>query len=215
MTSERFPGKVLADLGGVPMIVFMAARVRRAQRVDRLLVATSMDPSDDPVALAVACHGIECFRGELADVLDRYYQAARSVAATHVVRLTGDCPLIDADLIDAALAELEQGEADYVGTVNPPTFPDGLDVEAFTFGALERAWQQARAPAEREHVTTWLRAPGNARLKNIAGERDMSKLRWTVDHPADLEHVRALVAAANRADFDRFDLYRALEAKVL
>jgi spore coat polysaccharide biosynthesis protein SpsF len=217
MSSSRFPGKVLEELGGLPMIVFMTRRVRRARRIDRLVVATSTDHSDEPLATALADHGIECFRGSLDDVLDRYYQAALGVGATHVVRLTGDCPLMDAELVDTALAELERGGHDYVSNLDPPTFPDGLSVEAFTMDALERAWREARLASEREHVTPWMRKPANGmRRHKMVESPDRSDLRWTVDYPDDLEHVRALVAAvADRAEFDRHDLYRAIDAQGL
>lgn len=217
MSSTRFAGKVLEDLGGVPMIVFMVERVRRARRVDAIVVATSTDPSDDPLAAALARHGIDCFRGSLDDVLDRYLQAARAARAEHVVRLTGDCPLMDADLVDAALAELERGNWDYVSNLDPPTCPDGLSVEAFTMAALEAAGREARLASEREHVTPYLRKPENGmRRQNLRGEPDRSALRWTVDYPDDLEHVRELVAAmAGKPDFDRHDLYRAIEARGL
>lgn len=214
MSSTRFPGKVLEDLGGVPMIVFMARRVRRAGRMDRLIVATSSDASDDPLAAVLGAHGIECFRGSLDDVLDRYHQAARGAGATHVVRLTGDCPLMDPELVDEALAELERGGWDYVSNLDPPTFPDGLSVEAFTMQALETAWRDARLASEREHVTPYLRKPESGmRTHNLRSEPDRSALRWTVDYPDDLEHVRELVAAmAGKPDFDRNDLYRAIDA---
>lgn len=220
-SSSRFPGKVLADLAGLPMIVFMVQRVRQARRIDHLLVATSTDPSDDLLAATLQTHGIACFRGDLNDVLDRFTQAARSAGADQVVRLTGDCPLMDADLIDRALAELACGDADYVANVLPPSYPDGLDVECFTMAALETAWRDARLPSEREHVTPFIRQGGaGLRARNWAAVADLSALRWTVDHPDDLVHVRALVAAccppggaaAGSTGFDRFDVLRAIES---
>ena len=220
MSSTRFAGKVIEDLGGMPMILFMVRRVRRARRVDKLIVATSTETSDDPLAKVLEREGVDTFRGSLGDVLDRYYQAARAAQATHVVRLTGDCPLIDADLIDAPLAELESGQWDYVSNVEPATHPDGLSSEAFTMAALERAWREAKLPSEREHVTPWLRAgaANGVRLKNLAGFHDLSSLRLTVDYPDDLAYVRTLVAAMQQAgkdQFDRFDLYRAIEMQGL
>ncbi|MDE2396804.1 MAG: glycosyltransferase family protein [Burkholderiales bacterium] len=217
MSSTRFPGKVLADLAGLPMIVFMVRRVRLAARVDHLLVATSSDPTDDALAHTLAAHGIECFRGSLDDVLDRFTRAARQAGADHVVRLTGDCPLMDSDLVDRGLAELAAGGADYVANVAPPSYPDGLDVECFTMAALETAWREARLPSEREHVTPFIRNGGaGLKARNWSGVADLSALRWTVDHPEDLAHVRSLVdACASGPDrvtgFDRFDLLRVLE----
>lgn len=219
MSSTRFPGKVLAPLAGMPMIAFMVERVRTARLVDHIVVATSTDPSDDALAAELAVRGIDCFRGSLDDVLDRFVQCARAAKADHVVRLTGDCPLMDGDLVDRALAELASGDADYVSNVAPPSYPDGLDVECFTMAVLERAWREARLPSEREHVTLYLRsgAPG-LRARNWCGTADYSALRWTVDHLDDLAHVAALVRACTSpngesrpAGFDRFDVYRAIE----
>jgi spore coat polysaccharide biosynthesis protein SpsF len=219
VSSSRLAGKVLAPLLGLPMIVFMACRVRRAQRVDEVVVATSTDASDDPLAAVLAEHGIGCERGSLHDVLDRFRDAARARGATQVVRLTGDCPLMDADLVDRALALLDESGADYVSNTAPPTYPDGLDVEAFTMAALEDAWANAKLPSEREHVTPYLRA-GHAHVRTAgwAAVADLSALRWTVDHADDLQHVRALlqmVGAKSETDFDRFDLYRVIERERL
>ncbi len=223
MSSSRFPGKVLAELGGMPMIVFMVQRVRRAKGVDRLVVATSTDASDDPLARTLEAHGIDCFRGHLHDVLDRFVHAARALGADHVVRLTGDCPLMDADLIDRGLSELALGGTDYVSNCIPPSFPDGLDVECFTMAALEIADREAMKPSEREHVTPFIRN-GCAGLtsRGWSAAADLSALRWTVDHPEDLEHVRALVRASCArvggdpvTGFDRFDLLRAHETQAV
>lgn len=221
MSSSRYPGKVLASLGGLPMIVFMVRRVRASRLLDGLLVATSTDPSDDALANTLQEYGIECFRGHLNDVLDRYTQAARSLGAEHVVRLTGDCPLMDADLVDRGLSELARGDTDYVANNLPPSYPDGLDVECFTMAALETAWREAQRPSEREHVTPFIRGGGaGLRARGWTAVSDLSSLRWTVDHPDDLNHVSALVEACRsqgNADtatgFDRFDLLRVLETQ--
>lgn len=215
MTSTRLPGKVLMPILGMPSIVFMVRRVQQSTRLDEIVVATSDDPSDDALAEVLAHHGVACFRGSLDDVLDRLHGAASHYGADRVVRLTGDCPLMDADLIDNALAILATGTADYVSNVDPPTYPDGLDVEAFTFEALHRAWQEAALPVEREHVTPYIRTHKNL-FRNVcwSGLSDLSGLRWTVDHPDDLEYVRALLERAQATSpttFDRYDLYRICE----
>lgn len=217
MSSSRFPGKVLAELAGLPMIVFMARRVARATQVDDLIVATSTESSDDPLAWALEAHGISCFRGNLDDVLDRFVQAARHARADHVVRLTGDCPLMDPDLVDHGLVELARRGHDYVANVLPPSYPDGLDVECMTMQALETAWREASKPSEREHVTPFIRE-GQAGLKASGwrGTSDLSALRWTVDHPDDLDHVAALIRAGESLGLspdrvDRFDFLRIIE----
>lgn len=217
MSSSRFPGKVLAHLAGLPMIVFMARRVAHATRVDELIVATSTESSDDPLAHALAAHNVACFRGNLDDVLDRFVQAARHASADHVVRLTGDCPLMDPDLVDHGLAELARRGHDYVANVLPPSYPDGLDVECMTMQALETAWRDARKPSEREHVTPFIReGQSGLQASGWQGSADLSALRWTVDHPDDLDHVAALIRAGESLGLspehmDRFDFLRIIE----
>lgn len=223
MSSSRFPGKVLAPLDGLPLIVFMVQRVRRAALLDHIMVATSTDASDDVLAQTLAEHGIVCHRGSLDDVLDRFYGAALVSQADHVVRLTGDCPLMDPDLIDRGLSELAKGDCDYVANVLPPSYPDGLDVECFTMDALRTAWTHATLASDREHVTPFIRAGREGlRTRGWAACADFSSLRWTVDHPDDLAHVTSLLEvaqslqhgrqpAAASASIDRFDLLRALE----
>lgn len=216
MSSNRFPGKVLRPLLGIPCVVFMVQRARRARLLDRIVVATSSDPSDDVLARALAEHNVEYFRGKLDDVLDRFHEAASAADAGSVVRLTADCPLIDSDLIDAVVQPVKDGAADYASNIgDPPRYPDGLDVEAFTREALVQAWQEAHLPSDREHVTPFLRRqPERFRCATLKGLADMSALRWTVDHPDDFSHVEALVRAVGAQEatqFDRFDLYRAVE----
>lgn len=216
MSSSRFPGKVIAELGGRPMIRFMVDRVRRARRLDGVVVVTSTDASDDALVEALAATDVAVFRGSLHDVLERYGQAAEAANADVVVRLTGDCPLIDPTIIDAVVELRESSGADYCSNVAPPTFADGLDVECFTRAALDRARHEARQPAEREHVTPWMRSPAaELRIANLAGLVDTSHLRLTVDYPDDLEMVRAVVARLDddRPAFDHFDILRCLAAE--
>jgi glutamate-1-semialdehyde 2,1-aminomutase/spore coat polysaccharide biosynthesis protein SpsF len=190
MSSSRLPGKVLAEVGGRPMLARVVERVSRAGEVDLVVVATSTSPADDAVAQFCRDHGVECFRGDEQDVLDRFYQTAKAHHARTIVRITADCPLIDPRIIDRVVRTLQQENADYASNTDPPTFPDGLDVEAFTFAALEKAWREARKAVEREHVTPYLRQSEQFRRCNVAHSTDLSRHRWTVDEPADLEFVR-------------------------
>jgi spore coat polysaccharide biosynthesis protein SpsF (cytidylyltransferase family) len=214
-SSSRFPGKVLEPLLGRPMIRFMVERVRKSRRADTVLVATSTDPSDDPLAAVLTQAGIDVYRGSLPDVLGRFVAAARSRGALRVVRLTGDCPLIDADLIDGVIDRLIALQLDYASNIEPRRWPDGLDVEAMTMEALEAAASEASQPREREHVTPFLREhPERFRHGSLDAAFDTSHLRWTVDHPGDLVFVQRLLAAARVSEpsaFDRFDLLRALD----
>lgn len=214
MSSTRLPGKVLAPIGGKPAILFMADRARRARMLDEVVVATSVHPSDDPLVETLEAAGVRVFRGDLDDVLARYALAARETGADVIVRLTGDCPLIDPAVIDRVVAALVEGDADYASNVDPPTWADGLDVEAFTAAALARAVRDAGPGPAREHVTTWMRSDA-AGLRRVAvrGPVDSSRLRLTIDHPEDLASVRRLVDMLGDASatFDHYDMLRCIE----
>jgi spore coat polysaccharide biosynthesis protein SpsF (cytidylyltransferase family) len=194
MASSRFPGKVLADLAGHPMLWHVVRRVRLARRVDEVVVATSVSPADDPLAGFCDGAGIALFRGNENDVLDRVYQAAAAHHADTVVRITADCTLIDPDVMERVLTVHASDEYDYVSNVIHYTYPDGLDVEAMSVQALAQAWRNAMKPSDREHVTPYLRFSGRFHTRNVAHDPDLSHHRWTIDEPADLEFVRGIYA---------------------
>jgi len=213
MGSSRFPGKVLEDLVGRPMLWHVVHRVRRATRVDKVVVATTDREVDDPVVHFCEREGVAFFRGDESDVLDRFYQAAKANHADVVVRITADCPLIDGAVIDKVLDRFQRGDCDYECNIIRCTYPDGLDTEVCSFAALERAWHEAKKPSEREHVTPYLRTD-KFRTANVESEIPVSPsdFRWTVDHPADLEFVRKVYAAfSGNGDFgfrEVFDLLK-------
>lgn len=192
-SSSRLPGKVLMPILGKPMLFRQIERLNRCREFDQLVVATSVDPSDDPLAEACRDDGIACFRGSLDDVLGRFVKAARQYNPQVVVRLTGDCPLTDHRVIDNVIRHFLAGNYDYASNCLPPTFPDGLDVEVMRFDCLEQAFAEAVLPSHREHVTPFLRAyPERFKAGNYAADIDCSHLRWTVDEPEDLEFVRQI-----------------------
>jgi len=196
MGSSRLPGKVLADIEGEPMLARIVSRVAQARMVQRIIVATSEATDDDRVAAVCEHKNIPVFRGSEQNVLDRFYHAAKSHQADVVVRITGDCPLIDPEVIDRIIAAYLRGECDYASNTLVYSYPDGLDAEVFSFAALETAWRDARRAADREHVTPFLRTSRRFRLRNVESElgRSTRHLRWTVDEPCDLEFVRAVYA---------------------
>jgi glutamate-1-semialdehyde aminotransferase/spore coat polysaccharide biosynthesis protein SpsF (cytidylyltransferase family) len=215
MGSSRLPGKTLAELAGRPMLWHVVNRVRRAERVDKVVVATTDQAADDPIAQFCEQQGIGCFRGSEQDVLDRFYQAAGTYGADVVIRITADCPLIDPSVVDKVLARFERGDCDYACNVLRYTYPDGLDTEVFSFVALERAWREARKLSEREHVTPYLRTE-NFRNANVESEAPVSpwQYRWTVDHPADLEFVRKVYAAfSGNGHFGFQDVFQLLRER--
>lgn len=193
MTSTRLPGKVLAPVLGEPMIGRQLERLARSGRLDRIVVATSAEASDDPLASYVAGLGYAVCRGSLHDVLDRFHQAAAMVPeADTIVRLTADCPLADWTVIDATIERHHAEAADYTSNVAPErTFPHGLDNEVIRREALERAWREAKDPYEREHVTPYIYRHLHAfRIAGLSRAPSLAHLRWTVDLPEDLAFVR-------------------------
>jgi spore coat polysaccharide biosynthesis protein SpsF len=192
-TSSRLPGKVLLPVLGQPMILRQIERLRRAQRMDALVLATSTDPSDDALATAVATSGIPVHRGSLDNVLERFIRAATPFHPEWVVRLTGDCPLADPQLIDRLINETLAAGADYGSTALAPTFPDGLDAEIVRFDLLRQIACEPRTTAEREHVTLAIhRNPDLYQLHSVSSLHDLSALRWTVDEPRDFAFVTAV-----------------------
>lgn len=197
VTSTRLPNKVLAPILGQPMLARQIERLRRATTLDKLVVATSDDASDDPLAAMCAAIGVPCHRGSLNDVLARFQGAASAFGpADHIVRLTGDCPLADPAVIDAVVLHHLSSGADYTANAIQPSWPDGLDVEVVKATVLQRAFDEARLPSEREHVTPYIhKHPEWFRIEHVKGDRDLSSLRWTVDEPADLAFVSEVYAA--------------------
>jgi spore coat polysaccharide biosynthesis protein SpsF len=211
MGSKRLPGKVLSMIEGRTMLERVVERARRAERVSRVVVATSEAPEDDAIATVCRESTIDVFRGSEHDVLARYLGAARQFDADPIVRVTADCPLLDPAAVDAVVGRFEVGDVDYAANINPPTLPDGLDTEAFSRNALERAAREARLRSEREHVTPYIRNhPEIFRIANVRHARDLSAMRWTVDEPDDLELVRAVYAEFGNHDFGMEDVLRLL-----
>ena len=190
MGSTRFPNKVMRPINGVPMIELLLCRLAEAKRIDLIILATSDDPRNQTLADHVRGLGYEVYQGSENDVLDRYCQAAKQHRPDTIVRITGDCPLIDPELVDEIIDAYEAQGVEYLSNTLPPTYPDGLDIEVFSFRAMQQAAQQATKPAEREHVTPFIRESGLFKTGNFAHEQDYSLERWTVDEPADFEVVR-------------------------
>ena len=198
MSSTRLPGKVLMPLAGAPMIVRQIERVARSRRIDRLVVATSLNPADDAIETVVRREGIAVHRGPLDDVLARFIGALDTFGpADQVVRLTADCPLADWTVIDATIDTLTGTGADYASNTPPHrTFPKGLDVEVMTAGTLRLAAAEAATPEEHEHVTwgIWNR-PDRFRLAFHSQTLDEGEVRWTVDRPDDHTFMAAVYGA--------------------
>jgi len=193
LSSTRLPSKVLMPILGQPMLALHIERLRRTETLDKLVVATSDNAEDDAIVALCEGVGIDCFRGSLDDVLDRFYRCARGYMPEHVVRLTGDCPLADPDIIDRVVRFHVKGNYDYTSNVFPPTWPDGMDVEVMRMSSLTEAHAESELPSEREHVTPFIcNHPDRYRLGNLTNEADLSSHRLTVDEPEDFEKIRRI-----------------------
>ncbi|OGH61762.1 MAG: hypothetical protein A3G34_14205 [Candidatus Lindowbacteria bacterium RIFCSPLOWO2_12_FULL_62_27] len=193
--SARLPGKVLKEVAGKTVLEHLISRVQSARRVDRIILATGADVANRPLEKIADASGVSFFSGSETDVLDRYYRAVqrfRLEGARGVVRITGDCPLIDPAVVDAVIRHYLDHDLDYVSNTVPPAYPDGLDTEVFSFRSLETAWREAAAPYDREHVTPYITGCGRFALGNVACEQDLSHERWTLDYPEDWELIRRI-----------------------
>jgi glutamate-1-semialdehyde 2,1-aminomutase len=189
MGSTRFPNKVMRPIFGVPMVELLFKRLAKSNELDQIVLATSIDERNTPLVDHVEKLGYICVRGSEEDVLDRYLKAARQVNADIIIRITGDCPLVDPVLVDDAINKFNALSVDYLSNISPATYPDGLDIEVFTFAALERAALETNDKYDHEHVTPYLRRDGLFKTANFSNNEDLSELRWTVDEPADFKVI--------------------------
>lgn len=204
MNSSRLPGKVLRPILGKPMLTHIVERVRQARGVDRVVVATSDRVVDEAIRDVCRQYGIDCFTGDEHDVLDRFYKAATHYDGDPVIRLTADCPLADPGVISALVATYHRGHYDHVGVatgagaifLDGGRYPDGYDAECIRFDALHKAWTEATAPTDREHVTPFIwRQPELFCLGALKSTTDYSTLRLTVDNEEDFRLIEAIYEA--------------------
>lgn len=193
MGSTRLPGKVLKAVNGKPLIEILLRRLSNSKRIDKIVLATSQDSVNDELANRVEKLGYEVYRGSEDDVLDRYYKAAKKHQPETVVRITGDCPIIDPEVVDAVIQKFQETCVDYASNTEPPTYPDGLDTEVFSFNALESAWKKANSNHDREHVTPFIRRSGQFKRASVTNDQDFSGERWTVDEPEDSDVISAII----------------------
>jgi glutamate-1-semialdehyde 2,1-aminomutase len=190
MGSSRLPGKVMKLIQDMPMIEILIKRLSKSKLVHQIIVATSMNDENTPLVNHLESMNIECEIGSEQDVLSRYYNAAKKNQVDVIVRITGDCPLVDANLVDKCIKEFIDKDVSYVSNVSPCTFPDGLDVEVFSFESIEDAYLNSTLSTEKEHVTPYIINSKNYKKSNIKHSKDLSQSRWTVDEMLDFEVIK-------------------------
>lgn len=193
MSSSRLPGKVMMDINGKPMIHWQIQRILSSKCVDSLVVATSVDPSDDSLVLFLEENSINVYRGVLDNVLSRYIEVSERYAHDALIRLTGDCPLVMPELIDQMVDAFYEQDVDYLSNTLIPTFPDGLDIEIIRQGVLQNLNAFNLEPKELEHMTYGIyMRPETFKLSNFLNESNRSQDRWTVDYQEDLDFVQEI-----------------------
>ncbi len=204
----------MKDISGKPLIQCVWERVLASDSFDEVVIATSVDKDDDPIELFCRTKGAVLFRGNLDDVLDRFYHAAKYHEADHVARFTGDCALIDPEVIKKAVKIHHEGGFDYTSNVVERTYPDGLDTEIISFSTLKRTCEEATLKSEREHVTPYIyKNPDKFSLGHVVNDKDYSELRWVIDEPRDLIFVREVYSSLESDIFGMEEILELLKEK--
>lgn len=191
MSSKRLPGKVLKPVMGRPLLSLQIERIKKSKLIDKIVIATSSSAEDQHLEKFCQENKIICFRGPLDNVLERFYLCAKKFNPNHIIRLTGDCPLIHSNFINDIIKFHQQGNYDYSSNSLEPTLPDGLDIEIMSFSTLQQTYKHATLPSELEHVTPFIyNHPKQFRIGYLTYPRNYSNLRWTVDEPEDFEVIK-------------------------
>lgn len=212
MSSTRLPGKVTKLLCEKPMMQVQLERLLTSKNKNKLIVATSDCDSDQVIAELCLKLEVDCFRGDLNDVLSRFYHCAKQQKLTHIVRICGDCPLIDPELVDSIIEYHLKSKADYTSNCIKRCFPDGQDIEIFSFSALESAYLNAQKPSQREHVTPYIRDCGNFTCANYTISADYSALRICVDQAEDFAVIEQVYKNLKSTNFGYEEIVKYLLA---
>ena len=193
VSSTRLPNKVFSDIKGKPLLWHVVNRLKISACLDNIIIATTDNEADDLIQDWASENNISCFRGSENNVLKRYYDAAKDYNSTTIVRITADDPFKDYEIMDNVINQLISKNADFASNNFPPTFPEGLDIEVFTFSALRKAYENSISDFEKEHVTQYFYNNINDfKFVSIENDKDLSDLRWTIDTPHDLEMTRKI-----------------------
>ncbi len=192
MGSSRLPGKTLENIEGESLLCRVILRVKACELIDETIVATTTGPEDNVIEIESNKAGAAVYRGSRDDVLDRYYKAALKYKADVIVRITADDPFKDAKVIGDVINAFNSGDGyDYASNTLDPTYPEGIDVEVFSFDALQTAWEKADKSSEREHVTPYIwKNRERFKVFSLKYAKNLSHFRWTIDYPEDLAFAR-------------------------
>ncbi|NWK06319.1 glycosyltransferase family protein [Marine Group I thaumarchaeote] len=194
MGSSRLPGKALMKSdSGKPLLYYVTNQLRYCSKVKNLVIATTTNQEDDEIEKFANNNSINVFRGKEKDVLDRYFQCAKKHSFSTIVRITADCPLIDPQIVDKVIEQFFSENCDFATNTLTRTFPIGTDVEVFSFSALNKAWENAQLPSEREHVTPYFHNKENFKIINVENDKNISNLRLTVDRIEDFELIKQIL----------------------
>ncbi|NMB82518.1 MAG: acylneuraminate cytidylyltransferase [Ignavibacteria bacterium] len=220
ISSTRLPGKVLLPILGQPLLIRMVERVMKADLIGTLVIATSTNSEDDQIEELCSRANLNCYRGHLTDLLDRHYQVAKIFNADAIVKIPSDCPLIDHHVIDRVIRlYIDNEDLDYVSNLHPATYPDGNDVEIFSFQSLEYAWRDATKDFEREHTTPFMWEHNDSfNIGNVEWETGLdlsTSLRFTIDYEEDYIFIKKVFEELYpvNPDFGLNDILRLLEQK--
>lgn len=213
MSSTRLPGKVMLLVDDkTPVIGHVIKQLKQSKFCNQIIIATTTQPDDEQIVDFAKKNMIPYFRGSVEDCLDRYYQCAKSFSSSIIVRITCDNPLIDPTLVDDAILTFKSSKYDYVTNCKPRSFPQGTEVEVFSFNALEKAWKDAKKPSEREHVTPYFyNNLDKFRTFTIKNKQNISNLRWTVDRKEDLELVQTIIAKIKKSPILMTDILQLIK----
>ena len=192
MGSTRLPKKVMKEIMGVPSIKYLLDRLSKSNKLDEIIVATSSEEVNKPLIKYLDEIGYKVFIGSEDNVLERYYLASNYYKNHNIVRITGDCPLVDSSLLDKMIDYFIAHNSDYLSNLWPRSFPKGLDIEIFTYQSLKRAYHETNDKYDLEHVTPYIRESGKFNVTNYSNKNDYSEQRWTVDWPDDFELIKEI-----------------------
>lgn len=203
--SSRLPGKVMMDIQGKPVLWHVYNRISHSKLIDKVIIATSKSEQDKKIVSFCKLSNIDFFMGSEDDVLTRYYETAKNKGIgvkDCIVRITADCPLHDANVVDKVIKVYLAGDYDYVTNTFEYTYPDGLDVEVFSFNVLQEAWENAKLLSEREHVTPYIRKNHKYKKFNVVSDKKYPVYRLTLDYKGDYEFIKKIYEGIGKVNFN-------------